>query len=134
MVVLIFEIYPVVKVFAMEEFSEMFTLSRLGKPFKTPGVSTSAFPNVNSPCYLQGYLEIVRCLLEMDADANLANCNDNTPLWVASWTLAWAKREWLGRLVVVFLGAPVNLPSRELTYPANGKGNSFSQLPLDGIC
>ena len=25
------------------------------------------------------------------------------------------------------------LPSRELTYPTNGKGNSFSQLPLDGI-
>ena len=26
------------------------------------------------------------------------------------------------------------LPSRELTYSTNGKGNSLSQLPLDGIC
>ena len=41
---------------------------------------------MKSPNKRQGYLEIVRCLLEMDADANLANCNDNTPLWVASWT------------------------------------------------
>lgn len=26
------------------------------------------------------------------------------------------------------------VPSRELTYPSNGKGNPFSQLPLDEIC
>lgn len=83
---------PWYKCLPWKNFSEMFTLSRLGF-VKPPGVSTSAFPNVNSPCYLQGYLEIVRCLLEMDADANLANCNDNTPLWVASWTPDSAKRE-----------------------------------------
>ena len=36
----------------------------------------------------QGHEEIVKALLLCAADANVANCNDNTPLWVASWNLS----------------------------------------------
>ena len=37
--------------------------------------------------------------------------------------------DWQWHLLCIF----TDLPSRELTYPTNGKGNSSSQLPLDEV-
>lgn len=81
----------------MEEFRDGWGVYILGGAILVaPVLNPTGFTE-----FRQGYLEIVRSLLDADADANLANCNDNTPLWVAAWKLC----QWPAGLVLW----PVNL-------------------------
>ena len=67
--------------------------------------------------------------------------------WKKLWKNSMARRfvyvllQVAGRLIITFcyillllIEKGSGLPSRELTYPTNEKGNSSSQLLVDGIC
>ena len=73
----------------MEEFRDVWGVYILGGAILVATLNPTGFT-----FFRQGYLEIVRSLLDADADANLANCNDNTPLWVAAWKLCQLKLGW----------------------------------------